>query len=731
MVIRSRAFLLQSLLVRRLLGSMAIAVAAAVSVPAPASPTPRQDGPIFNDLAPEVRIDLLRRQLSELRAVVILKQAEWDKLHGEYQRMLANSGGRMNRVGQAKVAKLDAEARGVKAEIELAETRIAELEELLEEAEEELAAPRRGRSGGRAQDPGSDQGADDGGQALPSEAEVPIDERGGGRRGSAVATPPSGAAISRGYPMIDVTDPVGAGGAGTAVYRVMLLTERFGDEVLRDTRSFTVHFDALGLHHRLERNNPGGVRSQVYAAEIGDGGRMEIEGDSEFTTRVIRGMQPSTFDDGSMSYPYRQYARDGTESNRYSWKTESAQSAPRLVSARSDDTHEWFMVSPFLQYPLLEMSDEFLQSAPRGHGDAVEFAYYSSGRIGRITIANSRTSFDRSTSIQYTYEERGRLRRVDLLEGGLDAIPRARFEFTKWDSAGRWVDAHLYTGPRGGDRRSQLVRAARIEREFDFMPRLDSFVQRELNLFPQRSGGGRTSVAEDPSQLGSASSGGFRGDSDSRPTGSSGSSVPAGAPSRSEAVADGSAPRVIEFERPSTAGPSALEQEGATAAIALVLGGLLAIGGGVLWLVVQGMACNIVIFESWSDFALSFFAAALTLGGSVGILLASSPGGTWTALAIAILAAVAGVAMGASSFALAFKHNGRGFLGVVVGIFKIVAGFLLVVAIFAKGSELMDRNARLRDRIESGILMLLFGWLAKALVNGDQVREKRAGMSAD
>jgi hypothetical protein len=25
----------------------------------------------------------------------------------------------------------------------------------------------------------------------------------------------------------------------------------------------------------------------------------------------------------------------------------------------------------------------------------------------------------------------------------------------------------------------------------------------------------------------------------------------------------------------------------------------------------------------------------------------------------------------------------------------------------------------------------LFGWLAKALVNGDQVREKRAGMSAD
>lgn len=96
---------------------------------------------------------------SDLRAEIAKLKADWEEKHAAYLKIMANSGGKLSRVGQARVQKLDAEARAIKARIDALE---AQLEALLE----------------REPDPADDRSA----PVMPAEDEAsPSDDGRGGR----------------------------------------------------------------------------------------------------------------------------------------------------------------------------------------------------------------------------------------------------------------------------------------------------------------------------------------------------------------------------------------------------------------------------------------------------------------------------------------------------------------------------------------------------------------------
>ncbi|MFM7052171.1 MAG: hypothetical protein ACKOYN_08580 [Planctomycetota bacterium] len=81
-------------------------------------------------------IERLKAEIAAAEKVIAERQAAWDEKFAEYQEMLRNSGGRLNRAGQMKVARLDAEARAIKAEVDAAKKTLADLEKALAAAEE-------------------------------------------------------------------------------------------------------------------------------------------------------------------------------------------------------------------------------------------------------------------------------------------------------------------------------------------------------------------------------------------------------------------------------------------------------------------------------------------------------------------------------------------------------------------------------------------------------------------
>jgi hypothetical protein len=706
-----------------------------------------QQVPSFQDLAPAVRIEILRNQMSELRQTVILKRAEWDKLHGEYQRMVANSGGRMNRVGQAKVAKLDAEARQVMAEIELAEGRLEELQELMEEAvddqrraERSASAPERELSEDGVEEP----------LGLPArsfDAEdrpAPRQPRDGGAFGGVAGrrtsegSRPDPPAPSRGYPFLDLADPVGVGGAGMAVYAVELLAERFGDEVVRDTRRFSVQYDALGVPTVIARVNPGNVFANEYRIEVGEGGLLALYGTGMHSEAVLRAFPGVEQDDGTTNLDLVQYESDGRENQRFRWILQTREGSGRVLKASSQDRVDWLRTRGLLQHPLLAMGDDYNVRLPTIGIDSVQFDYYPSGRLGRVIARGGSGAYGELLSVEYSYSDGGGLAQVDYRAKTLDAVPSVRLVYGGWDQSGRWTVADLYTPKSQDGSRNLLVRTARIRREIDSSPSLARFVRREFNCLPPRIGNVSSSAAEGPELLGSVPLASVSSDVDSTPRAgggswrdANGSTAPSGASAAGVAPRETSSPRVLEFEEPPSSRPaSALEREGEALLAIVLLGAFLVLAGGVVWLLIAGASDSIVIFENWTDFALSFFAAAAVIGGTIGAAVSWQETGTWSGLLLSIVVILVGCALGAKSFALAFKHNGRGALGVVVGTFKIFAGLLLVVGVFGHGSKVLDRKSTNGERIHAMIMLALFAWIAHALVNGERVLAKRAAGAA-
>jgi hypothetical protein len=190
----------------------------------------------------EGRISALEKEAEALRQSIQEAQGRWDGKYAEYQRMLANSGGRLNRIGQAKVAKLDAEARAIKAEIEAFESQLAgrerEIGRLVAERDRVVSRRRpaespESRDGGATRVPPMERSAsaiaggrdDDDAGAAPR-----------GSQGTPVPSPPepdpAQCILGEWVPSFDPLDPVGAMRPGVLVFRVSEFQERFGQREL-------------------------------------------------------------------------------------------------------------------------------------------------------------------------------------------------------------------------------------------------------------------------------------------------------------------------------------------------------------------------------------------------------------------------------------------------------------------------------------------------------------------
>lgn len=239
-------------------------------------------------------VQRLRDAVEAVRLTIVERQAAWDAKFAEYNEMLQNSGGQLNRAGRAKVAKLDAEARAIKAEIDAAREQLKKLEAELEEAEEaaerERIKPLLEESDGAEEGPGDEppQDAPTGssfggvtGKRAPSEGGAPAARPGGrlggaGAQGSSTApsaaptTPPSAGSdtapssvpsgtpslLSEKIPIIDPWDPVGGMTAGTAQILRWPIVEKFGRLSRADSPSVElVRFSTSG--HRLPEPRAG------------------------------------------------------------------------------------------------------------------------------------------------------------------------------------------------------------------------------------------------------------------------------------------------------------------------------------------------------------------------------------------------------------------------------------------------------------------------------------------
>jgi len=152
--------------------------------------------------------------------------------------------------------------------------------------------------------------------------------------------------------------------------------------------------------------------------------------------------------------------------------------------------------------------------------------------------------------------------------------------------------------------------------------------------------------------------------------------------------------------------------------------------GGAIWLTFKGARDEVVIFEDWGDFFLSFGSVVVIFIGGGLIGGAVEHGLSLVMLIAGLCVGGFGLLLGWSSFERAFEHNGRGGFGVAVGVFKIVAGLLIVLVLIENWKKLTAKESTTGDRIQAGVTIATTGWLAYALVNGERVLAKRAPQGA-
>ena len=694
---------------------------------APAAAAPRQA-----DQSIEEQIAKAREEILSLEKDIAEKQAKWDKLYADYIRIMNNSGGRPGPNLRMKVNSLDADARKIKAEID-AQKKVLEATELhLLSLEEEFEHQQRAkREAETPREPAQRQApAPPGEQRVeppvqrPSEAprlpETPQFRQGRTRASSPPPEPPKPTAHpSARLPMLDLLDPVGSGGASEAVYRWQTLTEKFGEETVVGTTEVVVRFDASGMPYEVERIFDTGHTDAGFKVKEQGTDRLDFSDGRNAWVIRIASRTPTT--DGSTEWRFRTFDDSGDEISQIALQLESIGNGPRIRSASIEGARAWLNTPTVAHAWLMVVRDragsyDGMTTGLTSVAGSMQFRYYPSGRIGSIGVTNNSES---ELDLDYTYLSEGLLGAVDVHGGGRDEAQTARLVCTAWDESGRWTSLDVYS--KVDDFRSRetrkwlLKRTARVLRAFDRPVDPAKFIHREFNEFPPRAGRIANTPAEDPELL-------------DLPSVAATGGVGAGTASASGIQTD---PRLIEVPGPvGGSNMTALEREGLSALLIGFCTVALVIALGVIWLLIAGFSDSIIIFDDWLDFGLSFLSAFAVLAGIGGAAVALGPDGSWTGFAAAVVVVIAGIAAGIRSFSLAFRNNGRGFLGVVVGIFKIFAGLLIVVGIFGHGSTLLDKKSRTHEQLRAAIVLAIFAAVAYALVNGKRVREKRAAAAA-
>jgi len=153
------------------------------------------------------------------------------------------------------------------------------------------------------------------------------------------------------------------------------------------------------------------------------------------------------------------------------------------------------------------------------------------------------------------------------------------------------------------------------------------------------------------------------------------------------------------------------------------------IGGAFIALLVAGMTNRVVIFANGKDL---MWTVSIFLAPVIGLVIAGSlvPEGRefQDETAAVVVAGIGGVfALFACimTFILAIKHNGL-FVGIILGIFKVVAALLAAVCAIGLIGKIFDQEGgSFVSRIFAVVVFGFLLWVMRKLINGDEVYARR------
>ena len=154
------------------------------------------------------------------------------------------------------------------------------------------------------------------------------------------------------------------------------------------------------------------------------------------------------------------------------------------------------------------------------------------------------------------------------------------------------------------------------------------------------------------------------------------------------------------------------------------------VGGSFIVLLVAGMTNRVVIFSDGIDLMWTVLVfGAPVIGFVIGATLVPEGGVFENEISAVVVAGIGGViGLGGClmTFISSIKHNGL-FLGIIIGIFKVLAALLATLCAIGLLGKIFDKDAgsfskRMMAVVVFGILL----WMIQKLINGDEVYIRRA-----
>lgn len=139
---------------------------------------------------------------------------------------------------------------------------------------------------------------------------------------------------------------------------------------------------------------------------------------------------------------------------------------------------------------------------------------------------------------------------------------------------------------------------------------------------------------------------------------------------------------------------------------------------GFIILLIAGATNKVVIYYDIKDFLISL---APGLSILIAVLIADNP----EMHDIKQIILIAGILIAAGfliwSVKLSIFYNRNTALGIIVGLFKVISALIGVVVVVSHIFRIMDRKSSLRDVIWAMLIISIFTWIGKKLINGEQV----------
>lgn len=142
-------------------------------------------------------------------------------------------------------------------------------------------------------------------------------------------------------------------------------------------------------------------------------------------------------------------------------------------------------------------------------------------------------------------------------------------------------------------------------------------------------------------------------------------------------------------------------------------------------LIIAGMTGNVVIFYDWSDFMNTVF---IFVAGLIGLIVTSilsdEATDTITYIGFGITGLIV-LGLSVKSIRTSIYYNRNVAVGIVVGLFKIFLALFSIVFVWGKLKEIFGRSSNVGAQIFGVIILGLFAWVLKMLVNGERVYIKK------